>query len=922
MVVASLSILGLLALAPTYDFGQDACGLEPPGSEPTIAVPNKPNAAPPGAGRWPFVTRGPSVADRPAGALSGKTVYLSAGHGFVRTDFGWRTQRGNTNDIVEDLVSIEAINQYLIPYLHSMGAYVVTVREPDVGAQRVVVDDIDATLIGNAMEGPAGGRGWGTFEIPITSDAVRPFDEGDARSLITTKSGGGELQYALAAPADGFYNVYVSYVQGADRAADAHWVVRHSGGETEFRVDQRRHGSTWVLLGNFHFEAGVSAEHSSVALLDDSETPGAIVSADAVRIGGGGAVHDRGDGVHPGRLSDQCARYYTQFNGAPETVFNASSSDHSDDVNSRARFAAWEHEDGEDAVYVAWHTNAPNPGRGTSSFTYSGNAPPGSLDAFSGVAGSRELQDAIHAQLVGDLVAEVDPEWRDRGRHTAYFAEVNPNNNPETPAVLLEVGFHDTPADADHLRTPYTRRIATRAIAQGIAEYFATRDGVPLVLPPEPPDALWMQNVGDGRVELGWDAPTLTATAGDAPSAYLVQTSPNGYGFDEGVVVEGTSFVLDGYADGDIVFARVIALNEGGYSLPSSVVGAGIAPSGNASVIVIDGYDRLDSGQLLRDDFSLYDIGSPQRMRLREMNDFSYVARHGAAIVAAGFSFDSATDEAIERGTASIGAYQAVDWYTGVDSTLAVPLPIASRDAIGGYLDAGGRLLISGAELAWSQDNLGMPDEQAFYRDRLGAVYVADDAEVGEAESSQESVLGLLGPMSFEDSSAYVPRFPDVLEPAVGSEAALIYSDGLDSVAAISWDDGSARGVTMGFPFETLVGADVRGDVMTAVLAFFEVTEEPGDDGRDTDGGGDTTSGPPDDSDSTTDDGMGVGTAADTTSGYDTTDTDADSTPQSGDNGGCACSSKTGAPLTSPWWLAVLWLARRRRSAANESRAS
>ena len=37
----------------------------------------------------------------------------------------------------------------------------------------------------------------------------------------------------------------------------------------------------------------------------------------------------------------------------------------------RPRFTAWEHEDGEDAVYVAWHSNAPDPGVGTSSYTYS-----------------------------------------------------------------------------------------------------------------------------------------------------------------------------------------------------------------------------------------------------------------------------------------------------------------------------------------------------------------------------------------------------------------------------------------------------------------------------------------------------------------------------------------------------------------------
>lgn len=905
---AQLAALMLLHTPTDTLASEHACGLEPPDQQSTVPLAQKPNPAPFNAGARAFVTRGEPQADRPAGILSGKTVYVSAGHGWVRTDFGWRTQRGNTNNIVEDFVSIEAVNEYLIPMLHGMGAYVVSVREPDVGAPRVIVDDADATLEGSATEGQAADTGWGAVSFPITSDAARPFDTGTARSLVTSEAGGGELRYALTPPEDGRYNVYVSYVQGPDRAADAHWVVRHSGGETSFRLDQRRHGSTWVLLGRFHFEADAPLEQASVALLDDSETPGALVSADAVRIGGGDAVHDRGDGVHPGPLADQAARYYTQFAGAPDSVFNASSSDQNDDVGSRARFTAWEHEDGEDAVYVAWHTNAPNPGRGTDSYTYSGNAPNGSLDAFSGVAGSRELQDALHAQLVGDLQAEIDPGWPDRGRHTAFFGEVNPNNNPETPAVLLEVGFHDTPADADFLRAPNVRRVATRAIAQGIAQYFAQADGIPLVLPPEAPDALWMQNVGDGALEIGWDAPNQPAHAGDAPTAYLVQTSPNGYGFDEGVVVDGTSTTLEGYDAGERVFARVIALNDGGHSLPSSVIGAGVAPSGNASVLVVDGFDRLDSGLLLDQDNSAYDIGVVDRMQLQKMNDFSYVARHGAAITDAGFSFDSATDEAIERGTASLSGYQAVDWYAGTDSSLTNPFPPEARTAIEGYIADDGRILVSGSEIAWSQDNLGEPDQQAFYREVLRAVYVADDAEIGEA--SLGGVLGSLGPLNFEDPATYTPRFPDVIEPARGAEAAMTYADGIDSVAAVSWTEGDAAGVTMGFPFETIESAQTRADVMAAVLDFFDVVEEEGPPPSDTDGFG--TDGGDGDSSSDGDAGTGSGTSG-TPGDTDTDGAGSNALPDTdASDDGCGC---RGGGTSGPALLVLLGLLglRRRR---------
>ena len=68
------------------------------------------------------------------------------------------------------------------------------------------------------------------------------------------------------------FDVYASWAQGPDRAADAHYVVRHSGGEAHFRVDQRRHGQTWVFLGRFHFEAGAPPERAAVAVANDATT--------------------------------------------------------------------------------------------------------------------------------------------------------------------------------------------------------------------------------------------------------------------------------------------------------------------------------------------------------------------------------------------------------------------------------------------------------------------------------------------------------------------------------------------------------------------------------------------------------------------------------------------------------------------------
>jgi hypothetical protein len=280
-------VLGALLARDPHD-----CGLETPAiAEQAPPVPQR-RGERPGPKLTPPVRRvrlGPTglLAE---GALSGKTVYVSPGHGWTWDAGAWRTQRPNTNDIVEDLVSAEAIDQFLLAYLVGMGAHVVPVREPDLTASLTIVDD-DAASFGSLEAAPAG-PGWGAVTLPITSDAVQPFASGGTFTVATSPAETGRVEWTAELPDAGYHNVYVAYEQGADRARDAHYVVTHTGGESHFRVDQTRHGGTWVLLGRFYFDG--TAE---VALADDSADVGSLISVDAVRFGGGAGLFDRVGGA-------------------------------------------------------------------------------------------------------------------------------------------------------------------------------------------------------------------------------------------------------------------------------------------------------------------------------------------------------------------------------------------------------------------------------------------------------------------------------------------------------------------------------------------------------------------------------------------------------------------------------------------------
>ncbi len=822
----------------------------------------------------PVVTRQRPVHTRnakaPAGTLRGKTIYLSAGHGWNYAASAWRTQRGNTHDLVEDFITAEAVDQYLIPYLQAMGAYVVPIRESDLNPNMIVVDD-DAVQIEGTIEEAAKETGWGPVPSPFTG-AQNPFALGSARTMMTSgEAETGRVVFPTDVPESGFYNVYLSYVQGADRAPDAHVIVRHAGGDSHLRIDQRRHGGTWVLLGRWYFEAGADPSRASLVLANDSAEAGRVISFDAVRLGGGMAPHVRG-GETTGRPAFESAgRYSAQLLGAPASVWDYFTDDASNDVVARPRFAAWEHETGEDAIYLAYHTNAPSPSRGTMSIAY-GNTYPccAGLGDFAGTAGSVELLHAVHDEIIGDLRKVWDPQWRDAGKVTASLGELRPTHNGEMPSILVELAFHDTLADADALREPRFRMLSARAMAQGVARYFAAKDGRQLVLPPEPPTAIRVENIGDGKLRVSWRPPDSDAAGGDAPTGYRVHLSDNGYGFDDGFEVTGESAVIEDLPRGSLVFVRVAATNAGGDSLPSEVVGARLAASGKAPILVVGGVDRLDSAQSVRDAAPL--VGMLDRIWIERMNNGTYAARHGRALAAAGFAFDGATDEAVEQRDIDLTAYRGIDWFVGEDSTGEEPLTADTRTELARFFMAGGSLLLNGSEVIWALDERGTPETQQFVADVLHTTLESDDAE-SEDVMPVGDLFAAIGAFSFRDEGplGYEVDYPDVLAPGMSAETVLAYATG--GAAAIAWRDDSAgsRGIITGFPIEMIADEQTRSALLAAAFTSFGIEPDPD---------------PPIDPDDETD------TAA----------------------SGCGCAGSDGSsPLTSVLLLGVVIAFRRRR---------
>lgn len=773
----------------------------------------------------------------PVTNLSDKTLFISQAHGWIDYDDfrEWSTQRGITHDIVEDFVNSEGINQFLLKYLALAGAKVFTLRERDMNTEMVIVDDQDGSStpangtyqeIGNAnLFSASEANGFRNFQAPYSANNDPFRDNNGSDRLITTNlTESAQAVWTPVITKSDYYDVYVSYSGNGNRPTDAQYTVRHGGIDTVFKVDQTKHRYVWNYLGNFFFT--VSGDNS-ITLSNQSSEAGTTVSADAIRLGGGmGDVigHNNSElSSHP--RWEEGARTWTQYQGASEAVYQ------SGDVTARSRFADWEHYSSEDSVYISWHSNAATgTARGTSSYIYSANPPDGTYDTTQAHPGSAALQTAIHSELINDIRAAWDANWTDRGQRSAYFGEVNPNHNDEMPAMLIEMAFHDTAADADALRHPQFRKLAARAIYQGIVKYFANRDGSSYTLLPEPPTHLQVTSDIPGSISIQWQAPQIDNQnlSGDAADTFQVYLSNDGKNFDNGTPVNGLSLTLSDLNPGSIQYIKVKAKNAGGLSLDSEILAARVSYKAEhinqPRVLVINGFDRLDSGQLIYQNMPSIG-GFVDRMFLDQMNSFDYVIQHGEAINESGVGFDAISNELIEEGLFNLdpATHTAVFWILGEESSLGSTLNTAEQNALSSYLNAGGQLFISGAEIAWDLDFLGSAADQDFYHNTLMTAYAADDANTFTAHGVAGSPFSHINNLEFDDGTGdtYRVEYADVLNPLAASNSCLQY---LGNQSACTYvDTGTYQIIHLGFPFETITSSEVRNDLMAATMNYFAI---------------------------------------------------------------------------------------------------
>ena len=672
----------------------------------------------------------------PQRGLAGRHIALWQSHGryFDQKQNRWRWQRSCLWQTCEDLYTQSYVLPYVVPMLENAGACVLLPRERDVQKTEIVVDGDPGVDRGTRYVETDGAERWsdggtGFAHLRSTySDAANPFAQGRSR-MVRSVAGGEEsrAEWRADIPETDDYAVYVSYRSTLESVDDACYTVRHAGGESRFAVNQRMGGGTWIYLGTFRLRRGT--EVPVVVLSNRSARAGRVVSADAVKIGGGYGNIARTvcaslrtpDGSYPTETSGyprfcEGARYWLQWAGFDEEVYSPKrgTDDYKDDYMARAHWVnalAGGSERLPDApglaipldMAFAFHSDAGvrdnDETVGTLGIFYTrenGGRFSGGADRYR----SRDLTDLVMTQLVEDIRRTYEPAWSRRGLWNRAYYEARV---PAVPTMLLELLSHQNFADMRYGSDPRFKFLAGRAVYKGILKYLASQYDVPYVVQPLPVEAPAVRFAGDDRVTITWSPVLDSLEATAVPTGYVVYTRVDDGGFDNGRYTEVPSLTV-AQEPGRIYSYRVTALNEGGESFPSEILAACRMPSSRGEVLVVNGFDRICGPESERSDTTagfrsaeacgvpyLRDISyiGPQRVfdaaQARAENDsvalgacgrdyetevvggntFDYPYVHGRSIAAAGYSFCSASAHAVERGEIAPEDFAAVDLVLG-----------------------------------------------------------------------------------------------------------------------------------------------------------------------------------------------------------------------------------------------------------------
>jgi hypothetical protein len=586
----------------------------------------------------------------------------------------------------------------------------------------------------------------------------------------------------------------------------------------------------------------------------------------------------------------EAARYYLQYAGMPDSLVyspNFNKNDYNDDYMSRGLWVNYltspvagtaEKDSGKGLgipidLSVAFHSDAgitPNDSVIGTLAIYSTGADNGKFPGGKSRMASRDLSDIIQTQVIEDIRKLYDPEWTRRGLWDKPYSEAK---RPNVPAILLELLSHQNLADQKFGLDPRFRFSISRAVYKGILKYIAYSENMEYVVQPLPVTDFAISRIGEKRIRLSWlpVADSLEPTA--VPLKYRIYKRLNDNGFDNGVISDkpNAEFELENY---DTIYSfKVTALNEGGESFDSEILSAGLKKGDNVGVLVVNGFDRISgpawfdrdnmagvawwNDRGVSDRFDLNAVGdqydfdrkspwldddapgwgasySDMEGKIIRGNSFDFTIVHGKAIMDAGHSFFSVSDEYFSSDAIKPGQYKIADIILGEEKstpffgdTTRIDFSIYTdgfMKKVREFTSSGTSIIMTGAYVG---SDLLTPGDSTALKFASGILHfkprTSHAVKTGKAYTTDYVSSSFKGIYNFNtsyNSSIYSVEAPDAIEPADKSAlCALRYSENNTSAGVVY--DGLYKTFILGFPFETIISEEERRNLMKDIIEFF-----------------------------------------------------------------------------------------------------
>ncbi len=737
-----------------------------------------------------------------SGALTGKRIGLSPGHGRKRTDQtkSWAFQRSITNDVLEDKHTYEWMYDYIRPMLERAGAETISARAASYTEYRYAFDfnSSNYTETGSWTANTKGNYKFADANASETATAAWNFnvDKTD------------------------YYPVYIKYYSSNNRISDAQVTIKHARGESIVTVDQSlmyvkdgtgseaatltqntatTYQETWHYLGLYPFKAGQTA---SIKLSNVSSETGKVVIVEAIQIGDGDGTVVNSSNQTSGYYRWQESYYaYSEWAGLPSWV-------RTNDVSGRSLYSLYEGVD----VQFALHSNAGNgKTRGTQMYVWyptdasgaqqwvrESNWTPNFANTYL-PPGTYEFATNVNNNFLDYVINYYDSSWTPskflmgcnlgelRPAKTAWYN--NKNNNPIiVPTALLEAAYHDNPDDAAILAEQTYRFYGARGIVAGMIKYF---NGADAMIPPLPPTKLTVV-AEDCKAKISWEPEHDKLIKNSEPTKYNIYISDDGLLFDlEPVLtVTDTSAELP-LAYGETLFVRVTAVNDAGESLDSTVGAARMPVAGAKHILYIDGVDREVK--------TAHDAN----------NDRSYARIYAPAISYnnANLGIDTVDDEAAAK-LLQDHKYDLVIWAVGETSTRTNVMPEEQRNIVKSLRNQNTPLLVNGSELAFALAKASYNPDTSFLNDNFGINYVKDASDSytinvsGLTKSNSLAYSNCIdygGNVNTKRIDASCIEYPDVI--STNTATPIIKYESGDIAAAMTSDN---KAIFVAFPLESI----------------------------------------------------------------------------------------------------------------------